>query len=66
MNFVARKVGGWLSRYLSKENKRDAIGIPNDLVTMRQCLQQGDVVLSSTSANRLGRTPCSILATASS
>jgi hypothetical protein len=45
MNFVARKVGGWLSRYLSKENKRDAIGIPNDLVAMRQCLQCGDVVL---------------------
>jgi hypothetical protein len=45
MNFVARKVGGALSRYLSKENKRDAIGIPNDLVAMRQSLQQGDVVL---------------------
>ena len=45
MNFVARKVGGWLSRYLSRENKRDAIGIPNDLEAMRQCLQRADVVL---------------------
>jgi NlpC/P60 family len=45
MNFVARKVGGWLSRYLSKENKRDAIGIPTDIVAMQSCLQRGDVVL---------------------
>ena len=45
MNFVARKVGGWLSRYLSRENKRDAIGIPNDLDALRQCLQRADVVL---------------------
>jgi hypothetical protein len=45
MNFVARKMGGALSRYLSKENKRDAIGIPTDLDAMRQCLQRGDVVL---------------------
>jgi hypothetical protein len=45
MNFVARKVGGWLSRYLSRENKRDAIGIPTDIEAMRRCLKVGDVVL---------------------
>jgi hypothetical protein len=45
MNYVARSLGGWLSRYLSKENKRDAIGIPTDIEAMRQCLQRGDVVL---------------------
>ena len=45
MNFVARKVGGWLSRYLSRENKRDAIGIPTDIEAMRRCLKPGDVVL---------------------
>jgi hypothetical protein len=45
MNFVARSVGGWLSRYLSRENKRDAIGIPTDIEAMRRCLKPGDVVL---------------------
>jgi hypothetical protein len=45
MNVIARKIGGWLSRYLSKENKRDTIGIPNDIDAMRRCLQRGDVVL---------------------
>lgn len=45
MNSVARKMGGWLSRYLSKENKRDAIGLPIDLKAIRKCLQRGDVVL---------------------
>lgn len=45
MNYVARSVGGWLSRYLSKENKRDAIGIPTNLDAMQACLQRGDVVL---------------------
>mgnify|MGYP000101826987 CR=1 FL=1 len=45
MNFVARKMGGWLSRYLSRENKRDAIGIPTDIHAMQRCLRVGDVVL---------------------
>jgi hypothetical protein len=45
MNFAARKVGGWLSSYLSRENKSDAIGIPTDTEAMRRCLRPGDVVL---------------------
>lgn len=45
MNFVARKVGSWLSHYLSRENKRDATGIPTDMAAMRRCLERGDVVL---------------------
>lgn len=45
MNFVARNIGGWLSRYLSRQNKSDAIGIPTDVEAMRRCLKPGDVVL---------------------
>ena len=45
MNFVARKVGGWLSRYLSKENKNASIGTPTNIDAVRQCVQPGDVIL---------------------
>ncbi len=45
MNFVARKVGSWLSRYLSKENKKASIGIPPRMEAVRQCVRPGDVIL---------------------
>ncbi|MDI9333496.1 MAG: YiiX/YebB-like N1pC/P60 family cysteine hydrolase [Cytophagales bacterium] len=45
MNFVARKVGGWLSRYLSIENKSARIGTPTNIEALRQCVRPGDVVL---------------------
>jgi hypothetical protein len=45
MNFVARSVGGWLSRYLSKENKKATIGTPTNIDAVRQCVRPGDVVL---------------------
>ena len=45
MNLVARKVGGWLSRYLSKENKSASIGTPTNIDAVRQCVRPGDVIL---------------------
>ena len=45
MNFVARKVGGWLGRYLSKESKRGSIGTPTNIDAVRQCARPGDVIL---------------------
>jgi hypothetical protein len=45
MNFVARKVGGWLSHYLSKENKKASIGTPTNIDAVRLCVRPGDVVL---------------------
>jgi hypothetical protein len=45
MNFVARKVGGWLVRYLSKENKSASIGTPTNIDAVRHCVRPGDVIL---------------------
>lgn len=45
MNFVARKVGSWLVRYLSKENKKASIGTPVDIEAVRRCVRPGDVIL---------------------
>ncbi len=45
MNFVARKMGGWLSRYLSKENKNASVGTPTNIDAVRHCVRPGDVIL---------------------
>jgi hypothetical protein len=45
MNLVARKVGSWLVRYLSKENKKSSIGTPVDIEAVRHCIRPGDVIL---------------------
>jgi hypothetical protein len=45
MNFVARKLGGWLSRYLSRENKKASIGTPTHIDALRACVKPGDVIL---------------------
>ncbi len=45
MNTLARRLGGWLGRYLSTENKKASIGFPTDIEAVRQCARPGDVIL---------------------
>ncbi len=45
MNIIARKLGGWLSRYLSRESKSARVGTPTHFDALRQCVQPCDVIL---------------------
>jgi len=45
MDFIARRIGRWLSQYLSKENKKASIGTPTSLEALQSCLTPGDVIL---------------------